>query len=129
ETVWRALTDATILADWLFPNDFVPRVGHRFTFEVPPKPEEGFDGMTVPSEVLECTPPKRLVLSWETGPPVGDRVSFDVEPDGAGTLVRFEHAGFQPAMPWGKQAYGGAAHGWDGMFERLADVVDGLTGA
>ena len=36
EQVWRALADRTALAEWMFPNDFVPRVGHRFTIQVPP---------------------------------------------------------------------------------------------
>ena len=36
EQVWRALTDSTALAEWMFPNDIEPRVGHHFTFRVPP---------------------------------------------------------------------------------------------
>ncbi len=32
EQVWRAIADSTALAEWMFPNDFEPRVGHRFTF-------------------------------------------------------------------------------------------------
>ena len=32
ERVWRALTDAKALGRWLMPNDFVPQVGHEFTF-------------------------------------------------------------------------------------------------
>ena len=31
----------------MFPNDFAPRVGHRFTFQVPPNPQANFDGLTV----------------------------------------------------------------------------------
>lgn len=29
EQVWRALTDSDSLAEWLYPNDFEPRVGLR----------------------------------------------------------------------------------------------------
>ena len=47
ELVWRALTDRATLAEWMFPNDFEPRVGHRFTFRVPPNPAAGFDGLVV----------------------------------------------------------------------------------
>ena len=32
EQVWRALSDSTALAEWMFPNDFAPHVGRRFTF-------------------------------------------------------------------------------------------------
>ena len=31
EQVWRAIADRAGLAEWMFPNDFEPRVGHRFT--------------------------------------------------------------------------------------------------
>ena len=43
EKVWRALTDPQLLAAWLMPNDFEPRVGHRFTFRTDPVPAHGFD--------------------------------------------------------------------------------------
>ena len=32
DKIWKALTDSTMLARWLMPNDFEPRVGKRFTF-------------------------------------------------------------------------------------------------
>src|SRR5205085_4826796 len=70
EQVWRALTDSATLAEWMFPNDFEPRVGHRFTFRVPGNPRVGFDGLTVRCEVLECDPPSRLAFSWSAGGPV-----------------------------------------------------------
>ena len=36
--VWRTLTDRDLLAQWLMPNDFEARVGHRFTFRTDPAP-------------------------------------------------------------------------------------------
>ena len=56
EKVWRALTDSAVLASWLMPNDFQPRIGHRFTFRTEPVPTHGFDGI-VHCEVLELVPP------------------------------------------------------------------------
>ena len=47
EQVWRAITDSATLAEWMFPNDFEPRVGHRFTFRVPGNPKVNFDGLVV----------------------------------------------------------------------------------
>ena len=38
ERVWKALTDSRALAGWLMPNDFQPRVGHRFQFRDDPRP-------------------------------------------------------------------------------------------
>jgi uncharacterized protein YndB with AHSA1/START domain len=64
ERVWAALTDATALAAWLMPNDFVPKLGHRFQLRT--KPATGFDRI-VNCEVLEIRPPQRLVYSWVGG--------------------------------------------------------------
>ena len=129
EQVWRALTDSTALAEWMFPNDFAPRVGHHFTFRVPPNAEANFDGLIVQCEVLECEPPSRLVLSWSAGGPVVDtRVSFRLELDGDGTRVLFEHSGFDVSQPWGEEAFQGAKFGWAKMFKQLRVVVAGLAG-
>ena len=127
EQVWQALTDSTSLAEWMFPNDFAPHVGHHFTFHVPPNPKVGFDGMVVRCEVLECEPPNRLVFSWSAGGLADTRVSFRLEPDGEGTRIHLEHSGFDVSQPWGEQAFRGAQYGWANMFKKLADVVAGLA--
>jgi|GEM_PF-5372350 uncharacterized protein YndB with AHSA1/START domain len=36
QEVWNAIAQSSTLAEWMYPNDFEPRVGHRFTFRVPP---------------------------------------------------------------------------------------------
>ena len=128
EQVWRALTDSTALAEWMFPNNFAPRVGHHFTFQVPPNPKVGFDGLVVRCEVLECEPPSRLAFSWSAGGPVVDtRVSFLLEPEGDGTRVLFEHSGFDVSQPWGEQALRGAEFGWATMLKQFSAVVAGLA--
>lgn len=124
DEVWRALTDSTTLAEWMYPNDFEPRVGHRFTFQVPPNPKVGFEGIVVHCEVLECEPSRRLAFSWSAGGLVDTRVSFQLEPDGDGTRVLFEHAGFDVSQPWIEQAFKGAEYGWAKMLKQLAAVVD-----
>jgi uncharacterized protein YndB with AHSA1/START domain len=119
EQVWRAIADSTALAEWMCPNDFVPRVGHQFTFQVPPNPKVGFDGLTVRCEVLECEPPSRLAFSWSAAGLEGTRVSFRLEPDGEGTRLFLEHSGFDLERPWGKQAFRGAELGWAKMLGQL----------
>jgi uncharacterized protein YndB with AHSA1/START domain len=127
EQVWRALTDSTALAEWMFPNDFAPRVGHHFTFQVPPNPKVNFDGLVVRCEVLECEPPRRLAFSWSAGGLADTRVSFRLEPEGAGTRVLFEHSGFEGPPPWPAAAARGAEFGWAKMLEKLSAVVAALA--
>jgi uncharacterized protein YndB with AHSA1/START domain len=128
EQVWRAITNRAILAEWMFPNDFEPSVGHHFTFRVPPNPKMNFDGLVVSCEVLECEPLSRLAFSWSAGGAVVDtRVSFRLEPDGDGTRVFFEHSGFDLSHPFGNQAFKGAEYGWAKMFKQLDAVVASLS--
>jgi uncharacterized protein YndB with AHSA1/START domain len=124
ERVWQALTERATLAEWMYPNDFEPHVGHHFTFRVPPKPEVGFEGLDVRCEVLECDAPRRLVFSWSVAGPVANtQVSFQLKPDGDGTRVFFEHSGFDLSHPMGNQAFKGAEYGWAKMLGQLAVVA------
>ncbi|MEO5716049.1 MAG: SRPBCC domain-containing protein [Luteolibacter sp.] len=128
EQVWRAITDSATLAEWMFPNDFEPHLGHHFTFRVPPNPKVGFEGLIVSCEVLECEPPRLLVFSWSAGGPVvNTRVSFRLEPDGDGTRLFFEHSGFDLSHSRGGQAFHGAEFGWAKMLGQLPVVVAGLA--
>jgi uncharacterized protein YndB with AHSA1/START domain len=114
EEVWRALTDSDMLAEWMYPNDFEPRMGHRFTFNVPSNPN--FDGI-VHCEVLACDAPNELAYSW-VGGGVDTHVRYRLEADGAGTRMSFEHSGFES-----RQAFKGAEYGWTLMHEKLAEVL------
>jgi len=91
ERVWAALTNARALAAWLMPNDFAPKLGHRFKFRTKPAP--GFDGI-VDCEVLEIDPLKRLVYSW-TGGGVETKVIWTLKAVEGGTQVTLEHSGFR----------------------------------
>jgi len=128
ERVWRALTTSATLAEWMYPNDFEPRVGHQFTFRVPPNPKAGFDGLVVLCEVLECEPPSRLVFSWSVGGPVvNTEVSYRLESEGEGTRLLFEHSGFNLSLPGSQQALKGAEYGWARMLGQLTIVVADLV--
>jgi uncharacterized protein YndB with AHSA1/START domain len=117
ETVWRALATSEALAEWMYPNDFEPRVGHRFTFRVPPKPQLS-NGLVVHCEVVSCAPPRELVFTWVVGDFLNTRVSYSLEADGTGTRVFFEHSGFEQS-----QALDGASYGWTMMHAQLEKLL------
>ena len=128
EQVWRAITDSAALAEWMFPNDFEPRVGHHFTFRVPPNPKVEFRraGRALRGAGVRTAQSARvLVVGRRTV--VDTRVSFRLEPDGDGTRLFFEHSGFDVSQPWGDQAFKGAEFGWAKMLKQLAAVVAGLA--
>jgi uncharacterized protein YndB with AHSA1/START domain len=79
-----------LLAQWLMPNDFEPRLNHRFTFRAPPAP--GFDGI-VECEVLELIEDRRLIISWRGGG-VDTIVTFELEAIASGTRLHFSQTGF-----------------------------------
>jgi uncharacterized protein YndB with AHSA1/START domain len=111
--VWRVLTEPDLLAAWLMPNDFLPRVGHRFTFRTDPVPDQGFDGV-VHCEVLRLEPPRLLRISWAAGPRLDTTVTWRLEPEGTGTRLFLTHDGFDPEDPQQqavRQVLGG---GWRG---------------
>jgi uncharacterized protein YndB with AHSA1/START domain len=76
EKIWRALTQAPLIEEWLMKNDFQPVVGHRFNFRATPM--QGWNGVT-DCEVLEVIPHARLTYSWNA--------SGDQAPDGLTTIV------------------------------------------
>lgn len=90
ERVWAALTEREALEAWLMPNDFLPVVGHRFTFRTSPAP--GFDGI-VNCEVLEVHLLHRLSFSWRGGP-IDTTVTFTLEAVQNGTRLTLEQVGF-----------------------------------
>jgi uncharacterized protein YndB with AHSA1/START domain len=117
EEVWRALTDRASLAEWMFQNDFEARVGHRFTFQVPPNPQAKFEGLVVHCEILKCDPPNELSFSWVAGE-VDTRIEYRLEANGSGTKVFFEQSGFEQ-----DHAHRGAGYGWNLMHGKLTTLL------
>jgi uncharacterized protein YndB with AHSA1/START domain len=97
-TVWRAVTDPTLVARWTStgrsgrPEGFAAVAGTRFRFVGRPVP--GWNGI-VDCEVLEAYEPSLLRYSWVGG---GDseatQVAYRIEPHGTGTRFTYEHTGF-----------------------------------
>lgn len=117
--VWRALTDPELLGRWLMPNTFAPVVGHRFTMDT-----RGWG--TTQCEVLALEVERLLVYSWQNGP-LDTTVTWRLVPEGDGTRLHMEHAGFDLAQPAHKMAYDGMSGGWLVIVdERLPAVLGGL---
>jgi uncharacterized protein YndB with AHSA1/START domain len=98
DRVWRALTDADLLARWLMPGDFKPVVGHRFTFRTDPYPETGFDGV-VHCEVLDIEPERLLRIAWRGGRALSTTVTWTLVPEGTGTPAAPGARGLRPGQP------------------------------
>jgi uncharacterized protein YndB with AHSA1/START domain len=126
DTVWRALTQSDLIAQWLMSNDFQPVVGHRFTFQA--KAMEGWDGR-VHCEVLEVDEPHRLSYSWRGGAgeyAIDTVVTWTLTPNGTGTLLHLEHSGFQPKDRMG---FEGLNKGWRShIATRIVEVTSRLDG-
>ncbi|NJC68470.1 SRPBCC domain-containing protein [Planosporangium thailandense] len=121
--VWRALTDPQLMASWLMPNDFKPDVGHRFTFHTTPMPKVGFDGI-VHCEVLAVEPERMLRISW-VGGNLDTTVTWTLVPEGRGTRLFVEHAGFDLDDAAQTFAFQGMGNGWrTGIFRALDKILD-----
>jgi uncharacterized protein YndB with AHSA1/START domain len=101
ERVWRVLTTPELMARWLMPNDFTARVGHRFTLHGVPIGPVDFSGV-VACEVLDLRPLRRLRISWRDANGTNSlhsTVTWSLQPEGRGTRLLLEHAGFDPDDP------------------------------
>jgi len=91
ERVWLALTDPRELAQWLLPNTFQPRLGHRFRFTQ--RTPEG-RSRKVACQVVELEAPSRLAYTWQTeDEALPALVTWTLEAVGDGTCLRLEHIG------------------------------------
>ena len=129
EKVWKALTTAELVGQWLMPNDFEPVVGKRFTFKT--RPIGDWDGV-VQCEVLEIVPNRRLVYSWKGGADSNDSgsnygskldsvVTWTLQPEGRGTRLRLVHTGFR--SPQNDFAYDAMSPGWSCIMGRLGEIA------
>ena len=112
EKVWLAVTTSEHLGAW-FPSpveiDLRPGGAMRFSAF------EGDDGAT--GSVEEVDAPRRLTFTWGT-----DRMTFELEPDGDGTVLRFIARSPVPDDFLSK-----VQAGWHFHLDALADFVDDGT--
>ena len=117
--MWRALTDPTLLAEWLLPVAGLRlEPGTAFTFQAPPLP--GWDG-AVRCRILAAEAERTLSYAWVVGDMEIDTVvTFTLTPTASGTRLSLEQSGFRPDQVL---AFGGARSGWAMMGQRLIDLL------
>jgi uncharacterized protein YndB with AHSA1/START domain len=116
EQLWRALTERARIAGWWGENDFLPRIGHRFTVS-----SIGLAALPGPVEctIAELDPLRRLVMGWRVGT-TRATVSLLAEATESGSrLVVTRHGSLGPATPVDLDQ---ALH--DLFNERLRSVLD-----
>jgi uncharacterized protein YndB with AHSA1/START domain len=117
--IWQALTQGSLIDEWLMKNDFQPVVGHRFKFRS--TPVQGWDGI-INGEVMVAEPTVRLAYTWGTMG-MESLVTWTLTPTVDGTHLRMEHSGFGLDQD---AAYKGATYGWRNFIGNLERVVAGL---
>ncbi len=117
EKVWRALTQSSLMEEWLMKNDFQPEVGHRFSLRT--APVGNWSGV-IECEVKAVEPHSRLSYSWGT---LGMEsvVTFTLTPTESGTHLRMEQSGFRPDQ---EANYKGATYGWRKFIGNLEGVME-----
>jgi uncharacterized protein YndB with AHSA1/START domain len=119
EKVWRALTESSLIEQWLMKNDFQPVMGYSFSLRMEPMPN--WNGV-IDCQVLSLEPHKTLSYNWGTLG-LDTVVTFTLTPTDAGTHVRVEQSGFGHDR---EANYKGAQWGWQKFIGNLEGVVAGL---
>ena len=120
ETVFAYLTDPVKLRRWMsIGGQWRPAAGQSYRLEV--TKEDIASGSFV-----EVDPPRRLVLTWgwegedSVTKPGSSTVEFNLQPDGAGTLLRFVHRDLPTADTVRKHS-----EGWEYFLGRLQIAASG----
>ena len=123
EKVWRALTDPSLLAEWLLPVvDLKLDRGAAFMFKTQPYP--GWDGI-VHCRMVEIDAPRKLSYTWVAGGMEIDTVvTFTLTPTASGTNLSLVQSGFKPEQ---KKNFGGARYGWKMMGGKLVDLLGRIS--
>jgi uncharacterized protein YndB with AHSA1/START domain len=119
--VWRALTDPDLLGLWWAPGEVRPVVGHRFTLDMG-------DWGIQPCEVTAVEPETRLEYHFARGV-LDTTIVWRIEPEGEGTRLRLEHAGFDLDSPMGRQAFAGMGNGWPHVLNRIEPALNEVAAA
>ncbi len=120
EKIWRALTQAPLIGQWLMENDFRAVIGNNFSLSAKPAPN--WNGV-IDCEVLAVETDRKLSYTWASMG-LASVVTWTLTPRENGTHVRMEQSGFPPGeTPY----YKGANYGWQGFIGNLERVVGELN--
>jgi uncharacterized protein YndB with AHSA1/START domain len=125
--VWDALVDSESLAVWLMPNDFLPQVGHRFTFR--PTVQQDWTGV-IECQVVAVEDQSRISYTWNNAPShLETLVTFSLQPADGGTHLRLEHTGFASAGKGGLDIRDMLGQGWNSrvLREKLPAFLSSQT--
>ena len=118
EKVWRALTDPTLLTEWLLPVFGLElKPGAEFMFKTQPYPPQ-WDGV-VNCRFIEIEPYRKLSYAW-TVPFLDTVVTFTLTPTESGTRLSLLQSGFTTEQ---KRESGGARYGWKMMGGKLVELL------
>jgi len=122
--VWEYLTNSELMAQWLMPNNFLPKLGHDFTFNIKPIPSFDFDGI-IYCKVLELSPYKKLAYSWKGGPGDGSTnldsvVTWTLHEKDNGTELLVEHSGLMENI----NIYNAMNEGWISNMKKMNDLIN-----
>ncbi|MGW3495745.1 SRPBCC family protein [Streptomyces sp. NPDC001020] len=113
--VWKALTDPELHARWWAAGDIKPVVGHHFALDM------GNFG-SQPCEVTEMDDQRLLAYRFAEGS-LDTTITWTLHPEGKGTRLVLNHAGFDLDSPMGRQARDGMGKGWPDVLNRLDSVL------
>jgi uncharacterized protein YndB with AHSA1/START domain len=116
--VWQVLTDPQLHARWWAEGDVRPVVGHRFTLDMGPWGSQ-------PCEVTAVEPERVISYTFAEGS-LDTTITWRLEPEGNGTRLFLEHAGFDLDSPMGKAAFDGMGRGWPGLLAGIDPVLAGM---
>lgn len=118
DQVWRALTQPDQLVRWLPRRAEVdPRVGGSFRFR--------WGELELAGRYLQFEPARSLRFTWgQPGGPFPETVIVvNLEADGQGTALSWEHYGFGRGGDWDAY-YVGSARAWAGYLKNLKALLE-----
>lgn len=120
EEVWEAITNSSILEEWIMPNNFKAEEGYAFEFKG--EANDYWDGI-IRGEVLEVEEPNKLSYRWNSAGEM-TTITWTLVAESEGkTNLHFEMDGFSEEIKQYPGAIQGAVSSWSAFAHRLKKVL------